>query len=92
MEIETLVAIAKLAEDKRVRIELLPTGFCITAKAPVKGKGVVQVKKMISYTYAENLSPLALKDVFELIIGDAIAELKKAASRNTPATNPTRTE
>lgn len=70
MKTETLRAIAKLAEDKRVRIELLPLGFGITARAVIRGKGMVQVKQMIEYDQAEQL------ETFEVAIDAATAKLK----------------
>ena len=73
MEIITLEAIAKLAEAKHVRIELLPAGFCITAKTITRGKGVAQVKQMISYAEAEAFQYQA--KMFEAAIDTAIARL-----------------
>lgn len=72
MQTETLLAIAKLAEDKHARIELLPTGFCITVKSLVRGRGMTRVKQMISYAEAEQL------EKFEAAINAAIARLHDA--------------
>lgn len=74
MEIETLVAIAKLADNKHVRIELLPTGFCITAKKLVKDKGMAHVRQMISYIEVEMFKHQV--DMFEAAIDTTIARLQ----------------
>lgn len=76
MEIETLRAIAKLAEDKHVRIELLPLGFRILVKALKQGKGVVQVEQMISYDDAEAFRYQV--EMFDAAIDTAVARLNNA--------------
>ncbi len=73
MNIITLQAIAKLAEDKHVRIELLPEGFRIIAKAVKPGKGMVKIEQMISYTKAEAFNYRV--DMFEAVIDTTIARL-----------------
>lgn len=70
MELETLIAIASLAEKKHVRIELLPTGFGITAKTIVKGRGMIKVTQMIPYIETAEIG------VFEAAIDSAIAKLQ----------------
>ena len=74
MDMETLRAIAKMAEDKHVRIELLPLGFGITVRALTHGRGMVQVKQMLDYTDFEDAKTHSLK-MFESVIDTAIAKL-----------------
>lgn len=78
MIIQDLETIAKMAENKRVRIELLPEGFGITAKAPVKGKGMVEIKQIIKYDKAEDIGIAIL---FELVIDETIEKLKLESRR-----------
>jgi len=79
MKIVDLETIARMAEDKRVRIELLPYGFGITARAPVHGKGMLEFKQIISYTEAEQT--IRLTDLFEYAIDLAIERLKSESRR-----------
>lgn len=81
MQAETLRAIAKLAEDKRVRIELLPDGFGITARTVVKGKGLVQIKQTVRYADAEAFQIQAA--MFEALIDTVIAKLNVAAGQGS---------
>lgn len=74
MKTETLRAIAKLAEDKRVRIELLPLGFGITARAVIRGKGMVQVKQTIAFADVED--SMTQLELFEAVIDAATVKLK----------------
>ena len=79
MIIANLKTIAEIAEEKRVRIELLPKGFCITARAPVLGKGMVEIKQIITYdkiiTYDDARDEDVIK-LFELVIDETIERLK----------------
>jgi hypothetical protein len=78
MDEETLTAIAKLAEDRHVRIELLPVGFSITVRAPIKGKGMIQAKELVPYaTVASLANPM---DAIKLAVDSAIAKLNAMAS------------
>ena len=75
MNIADLERIAQIAEDKRVRVELHPHGFLITARAPIKGKGMVEVKQIIEYAYFHNVS--FRTEIFETIIDKTIEKLKQ---------------
>lgn len=80
MMIQDMEKIAQIAEDKRVRIELLPEGFGITARAPVKGKGMVEIKQIIQYDKANNFFVDSVK-LFEQVIDETIEKLKQESRR-----------
>ncbi len=72
--IANLKTIAKIAEDKRVRIELLPEGFSVIARAPVMGKGMVESKQIITY---DNVEDPQLVELLEYVIDKTIEGLKR---------------
>lgn len=78
MIIANLKTIAEIAEDKRVRIELLPEGFGVIARAPVLGKGMVESKQIIKY---DNIEDPQLVELFGYVIDRTIEGLKQKSRK-----------
>ena len=78
MIIEDLEIIARMAEHKRVRIELLSQGFCIIARALVHSKGIVENKQIITYDRIEDSQ---LVKLFEHEIDKTIEGLKQKSRK-----------